>query len=63
MATPGDGVIYYASGLDVIALELPAMKFSTIGSAPEKIEKIATSTTGAVYVSCGPGVYRIRGAK
>jgi hypothetical protein len=63
LCAPGDGNLYFASAKEVVALELMSMKFQTIGSAPDKIEKLAVEKTGAVYVACGPRVYRVRDGK
>ena len=46
MAAPGDGELYFGSGKDVIALNLSTMKFQTIGTAPDKIERLAVDNAG-----------------
>jgi hypothetical protein len=63
MCTPGDGELYFASGADVIAMDLATLKFKLIGSTPEKIDKLAVEKAGSVYVSCGPRIYRVREGK
>jgi streptogramin lyase len=57
----GDGRVYVASAKYVLAIDPLSGKADAVGEAPEKIEQLAVSPRGAIYVSCGAKVYRLRG--
>jgi hypothetical protein len=44
-------------------MDLATLKCMTIGSAPDKIDKLAVEKAGSVFVSCGPRIYRVRDGK
>lgn len=62
-AAPGDGFYYFGSGDRVVALDLKTGEAGTVEQVPGKIEHIAASKDGALYVSVGVDVYRVREAR
>jgi hypothetical protein len=60
IAAPGSGKIFYSSDRDVIEFTLVTRTWQTLAEAPEKITNVALSKEGAIYISCGAAVYRVK---
>ncbi|HZZ41688.1 MAG TPA: PQQ-binding-like beta-propeller repeat protein [Tepidisphaeraceae bacterium] len=55
-----DGVIYYGSGADLVALDLSTGHATKIVTAPAKVETVAVNHAGELFLSCGTDVYRVK---
>jgi len=56
----GNSRLFYGHEELLIALDLRTGQASSMGALPADITCIAMGADGAVYVSCGPDVYRVR---
>lgn len=59
IAAPGAGRLYYGSGNDVVAWDLTAQTAHVLATMSGRVEQLAVSTQGVIYVSCGPDVYQL----
>jgi streptogramin lyase len=60
VAARGDGAVYYASGRQIVALDLCAGSARVLSEAPEAASNVAVGPDGHVYVAYGVEVGRIR---
>jgi len=60
IAAPGDGKVYVGSEKAVLAIDLTGGKVQPVGEVPANVTNVSVGAKGAVYVSCGADVYRIR---
>lgn len=60
VCAPGDGRLYFGSGASLVALNLRTGAATTLATLPAAITNTTVGPDGAVYVSCGPDVYRVR---
>ena len=51
--------LYYGSGNDVVAWDLLAQRAHVLATMSGRVEQLAVSTQGVIYVSCGPDVYQL----
>ncbi len=63
LAGTGRGIIFFAAGSALVALDPAAGRFETLAEAPRKITNVAVSPAGEIFVSCEEDVYRFAPGK
>jgi streptogramin lyase len=56
----GDGKVYANVGKDVLAIDPATGESHAVAAAPEEIAKLAVAKDGAIYVSCGTKVFKLK---
>ena len=59
IVAPGAGRLYYGSGMEVVSWDLIAGRAETLAILPKRVDHIAVSEQGVIYVACGPDVYQL----
>ncbi len=60
VAVPGDGSVIYGSGSSVVRLDLRTGRTTTLLQAPARVDNVAASPDGKLYISCGVDVYAVK---
>jgi streptogramin lyase len=58
-ATAGDGIVFYPHNKNIIKLNMRNGRTSVVATAPEKINNVACSNDGKLYISAGVDVYAV----
>ena len=56
----GNGSVVYASGKDLIELDLKTGHWKRLAEAPAGVQNIAAGKDGALFFSCGADIYCLR---